>query len=32
MQDHPAAFWAILGLSMVIAVTVVVVFWRRDWL
>jgi magnesium transporter len=32
LQDHPAAFWIILGGSMVVAVIVVVIFWRRDWL
>jgi magnesium transporter len=32
LQDHPAAFWLILGASMIVAVIVVVIFWRRDWL
>jgi magnesium transporter len=32
LQDHPEAFWIILGLSMVAAFIVVVLFWRRDWL
>jgi magnesium transporter len=32
LQDHPAAFWIILGSSMVVAVVVVFIFWRRDWL
>ena len=32
LQDHPAAFWLILGASFIVALVVVVVFWRRDWL
>jgi magnesium transporter len=32
LQDHPAAFWFILGGSVVVAVIVVFIFWRRDWL
>lgn len=32
LQDHPAAFWLILGASFVVASVVVVIFWRRDWL
>jgi magnesium transporter len=32
LQDHPAAFWIILGASFVVAAMVVIVFWRRDWL
>jgi magnesium transporter len=32
LQDHPAAFWLILGASFVVASIVVVIFWRRDWL
>jgi magnesium transporter len=32
LQDHPAAFWIILGSSFVVAAIVVIIFWRRDWL
>ena len=32
LQGHPAAFWIILGGSMLVAVIVVIIFWRRDWL
>ena len=29
---HPHAFWIVLGASMVVALMVVVVFYRKDWL
>ena len=32
LQGHPAAFFIVLGASLLAAVVVVVVFWRRDWL
>jgi len=32
LQGSPWAFLVILGVSLAIALPVVVVFWRRDWL
>ncbi len=32
LSDHPLAFWILLGVSVVVSLTVVLVFWRRDWL
>jgi len=32
LQGHPAAFLIVLGTSLLAAVVVVIVFWRRDWL
>ncbi len=31
-EDHPLAFAVILGLSALIALTVLIIFWRKDWL
>lgn len=32
LEDHPLAFLLILALSLAVALFVVVVFWRKDWL
>lgn len=32
LQDHPAAFLILIGASLLAALLVVIVFWRRDWL
>ncbi len=32
LEDHPLAFLLILGFSLAVALFVVIVFWRRDWL
>jgi magnesium transporter len=32
LEDHPLAFLLILAFSLGVALFVVVVFWRRDWL
>ena len=32
LGGHPQAFWIIMGLSVVLAAGVVVVFYRQDWL
>ncbi len=31
LQEHPAAFLAILGVSALVSLVVVLVFWRKDW-
>ncbi|MBN2547521.1 MAG: magnesium transporter CorA family protein [Anaerolineales bacterium] len=31
LEDQPAAFLAILGLSFMISLSVVYIFWRQDW-
>ncbi len=32
LHDHPQAFWLVMGSATLLAVLVVVVFYRRDWL
>ena len=31
LGEHPLAFLIILGISLVVALAVVVIFWRKDW-
>jgi magnesium transporter len=32
LQGHPAAFLMVIAASLLAALVVVFVFWRRDWL
>ena len=32
LEGQPWAFLVILGLSLLVSLAVVIVFWRRDWL
>jgi magnesium transporter len=32
LQSHPYAFWIMMGASLALAVSVIVIFVRKDWL
>ncbi len=32
LGDHPQAFWVVMAAATLLAITVVVVFYKRDWL